>query len=503
MLAGLINKLKRSFPLKRSDLRLFVPLALLFFLLAFVYNLLRPLKMTLVVVGSQAGAEVIPFLKLWGVLPTAFFFTFLFTQLAKRLSRENTFYAFTAIFLAFFLCFLFFLFPYRQELALERLPALLSTLLPSGAAGFISMIRYWHLSLFYLLTEIWSPIMMSVLFWGFANEVSTVSQAAKLYALINVAGNLSAVVAGKIGLVCSEMNQFPAYCFGADEWEQMIFLIVGIGILTCLAIMAIFRFLCHSAVFAEKPSFENSLASGREAKSKRPSFTLRESFREVSKSRYLLCICTIVVSYNLVFNLTDVLWTDQLKLHFTDSSRAFNAYLSKVTMVKGFMATILGLFMTHLMIKRMGWRFAALFTPVCILATSLIFFPLVIFQQDSFLGDVVYDLWGTSLLSFSVLIGGLQNSLTRAAKYSVYDTTKEMTFIPLSVPMQRKAKAVIDGIASRLGKSGGSLIYQILLLTCTSLATATPYVIVVTLIITVLWVYAVMVLDRELKIKTQ
>jgi AAA family ATP:ADP antiporter len=75
-----------------------------------------------------------------------------------------------------------------------------------------------------------------------------------------------------------------------------------------------------------------------------------------------------------------------------------------------------------------------------------------------------------------------------------------MAFIPLSIPMQRKAKAVIDGIASRLGKSGGSLIYQVLLLTCTSLATATPYVVVVTLLITVLWVYAVVVLSRELKV---
>jgi AAA family ATP:ADP antiporter len=458
--------------------------------------------MTMVVVGAHTGAEVIPFLKVWGVVPMAFLFTYLVALLSRNFSRENTFNAFIAIFLSFFVLFVFFLFPYRQELTLVRLPELLESLLPAGAAGFISMIRFWHLSLFYLLTEIWSPIMMSVLFWGFANEVTTVGQAAKLYALINVAGNCSAVVAGKIGMIFSTLSFMPQFSFGgADEYEQMISFYIAVGIIITVAIFWVYRFTCRSAIFAEKPSALESAASrSTSSKKNRPKFTLMESFREVKQSKYLLCLSVIVVAYNLVFNLTDILWTDQLKVHFGDNHREFNAYLSQVTMYKGLIATVLGLFLTHQMIKHLGWRFAALFTPVCILCTSLVFFPLVIFGQNSFLGDVIYDLWGSSLLSFSIFVGGVQNSLTRASKYSVYDTTKEMAYIPLSIAKQRKAKAVIDGIGSRLGKSGGSLVYQGLLLTCANLAATAPYVIAVTLVITVLWVYAVVALNREIKL---
>ena len=48
--------------------------------------------------------------------------------------------------------------------------------------------------------------------------------------------------------------------------------------------------------------------------------------------------------------------------------------------------------------------------------------------------------------------------LSRGAKYSVFDATKEMSFVPLAPESKIKGKAAIDGVAvARLGKSSGSL----------------------------------------------
>jgi AAA family ATP:ADP antiporter len=42
-----------------------------FFLIIFVYHTLKDLKDSLVITASDAGAEVIPFIKIWGMLPAA------------------------------------------------------------------------------------------------------------------------------------------------------------------------------------------------------------------------------------------------------------------------------------------------------------------------------------------------------------------------------------------------------------------------------------------------
>ena len=66
--------------------------------------------------------------------------------------------------------------------------------------------------------------------------------------------------------------------------------------------------------------------------------------------------------------------------------------------------------------------------------------------------------------------------MTRALKYTLFDATKELAFIPLSKECKLKGKAAIDGIGSRIGKSGGSIIHQGLLLCFGSVASSTPYV---------------------------
>lgn len=97
----------------------------------------------------------------------------------------------------------------------------------------------------------------------------------------------------------------------------------------------------------------------------------------------------------------------------------------------------------------------------------------------------------------AVFFGSVQNCFSKAAKYSLFDTTKEMSFIPLSSDHKLKGKAAIDGIGSRLGKSGGSIIHQGLLLIFSTLSASAPYVAAILLGVIALWMVAVRSLGRQ------
>src|ERR1700733_2421303 len=128
-------------PIRRDELRKFIPTFLIFFLVGFNYSLLRATKDALVVTAPSSGAEALPFLKVWAIVPFALLFTFIFSRVSNHLSRERVFYAMMSIFVVFFLIFTFLLFPFQDQLHPHHFCDRIQQMLPLGYQGFVALFR--------------------------------------------------------------------------------------------------------------------------------------------------------------------------------------------------------------------------------------------------------------------------------------------------------------------------------------------------------------------------
>jgi AAA family ATP:ADP antiporter len=483
----------RSFfwPVYAHELRKVVPMLLMLFLICFNYNTLRNLKDTLVVTAHASGAEVIPFIKVWVLLPSAVLMTIIFTKLSNYFSQEKVFYYIVTGFLLFFVLFTFVLYPLRDYLHPHEAADSLAAVLPPGFKGFVAMIRNWTFTLFYVMSELWGTIAPTVLFWGFANAVTTVPEARRFYSVFTVGANISAIAAGQSGVYFSTRDYNEMLPFGNSGWEQSMTALVLIVIFSGIGIMLLFRWLNNNVL--NTPNFEEIHHTTPKPVKPKEKLSFRESFTYLSQSKYLICIAVLVVAYNLVINLVEVVWKDQLRNLCTTSSE-YNRYLNNVTTMVGVFAMCLSLSMTKLL-SRFGWTRTALITPLILLLTSISFFTFMFFKDN--LSDIVLVLTGTTPLAIAVFIGATQNCLSKAAKYSVFDGTKEMAFIPLSHECKLKGKAAIDGVGSRFGKSGGSFIHQGLLMIFTTLSASAPYVAGILMLVIVFWISATRALGKQ------
>ncbi|ADI39043.1 Npt1/Npt2 family nucleotide transporter [Waddlia chondrophila] len=475
-------------PIYRHEMQKLIPMLLMFFLIAFNYNVLRTMKDTLVVTAKSSGAEVIPFIKVWVMFPGAVLMTLLFTRLTNRLTRERVFYVMMSIFLIYFFLFAFILYPNREILHPNAFADRLQLILPQGCMGLIAMFRNWTFTIFYVMSELWGNIILFVLFWGFANQVTKLHEAKRFYGLFGFGANLSGIVAGQVSVLLSKKAFNPHLPLGTNAWEQSMFSLISLVLISGVLTLIVFRYLNKKVLNEEADS------SAKFELKKKKKMSLRENFRFLLNSKYLIYITVIVVSYNIVINLVEVVWKSQLR-ELYPSPNDYNLYINQVSTIIGIVATIAALFVSGNSLRKFGWTTTAMLTPLTLLVTSILFFGLFFFKDN--LEGVAWALFGMSPLALVVLAGSVQNILCRGAKYTVFDATKEMAFVPLSDEYKVKGKAAIDGVCNRLGKSGGSMIHQSLLLYFVTFSASAPYVAAVLLVIISCWSVAVKFLGIE------
>uniref|UniRef100_A0A6V0ACA6 ADP,ATP carrier protein n=1 Tax=Pseudo-nitzschia australis TaxID=44445 RepID=A0A6V0ACA6_9STRA len=441
-----------------------VPLALMFFAILFNYTILRDTKDVLMVTAPKSGAEVIPFIKTYVNLPAAIGFTGIYASLTNKMEQKDVFYTCVWPFLAFFSIFALFIYPQRAVLHPHAFCDMLGSYLPAGFSAPLAIIRNWSFAVFYVMAEMWGSVVASLLFWGFANEVTTVDEAKKYYPLFGLFANVALIFSGQYVRWVSNMRSSLAP--GVDAWAVSLKYLMGAVLTGGGVVLGTFRHMQKNIV----PNLEkNKGKSEKPVKKNKTKMSMKDSAKFLLSSPYIRNLAMLVVSYGMCINIVEVSWKAKLKLAFPNPNE-YSAFMGNFSSATG-VVTLVMMLLGRTIFAKFGWRVAALITPINLGVTGLSFFALSIFSD---LFAPLTAALGTTPLMLAVFVGAVQNILSKSAKYSLFDPCKEMAYIPLDQESKTKGKAAIDVIGNPLGKSGGALIQQILIFGVGSLSAATP-----------------------------
>lgn len=482
------GKLRSFFwPIHSYELKKIVPLLLMFLCVSFNYTILRDVKDALIVTAPGSGAEAIPFLKVWCVVPFAIVFMIIYAKLSNTLSKKQLFYAAIVPFLVFFAIFAAVIYPLKDALHPTQSADWLQNHLSDGFKGLVAIYRNWTFALFYVMSELWGSVALSLVLWGFVNDITRVSEAKRFYTMLGLGANVALLISGPlITYFANVREKLPPE---VDAWGMSLNYLMTSVVVSGVVLMFVYAWMQKNVL--TDPRFYNP----KEVKKKKekPKMGLVESFKFLAKSKYLGCLALLVFAYGISINIIEVTWKGQLKMQFSNPND-YAAFMGKFSFFTGAMTIVMMLFVGGNLLRRKGWTFTALLTPVMILVTGSLFFVFVIFQGKL---TGLTALFGATPLFFAVILGTVQNILSKSSKYSMFDPTKEMAYIPLDQESKVKGKAAIDVVGARMGKSGGSLLQQVLMISFGSLAAITPFVAIILFGIVISWIAAGKSLGRQ------
>jgi len=483
-------------PVHAYELKKVLPMFLLFFCISFNYTILRDTKDTLVAT-SKAGAEAIPFLKFWGVMPAAVIFMLIYSKLSNTLSKPALFYTTMMPFLIFFSLFSTLVYPNLDALRFDSFANGVNALLPehlvTGLHGLIESVRMWPYSIFYILSELWGSVVLSLLFWGFANEITKVAEAKRVYAIFSMGANLALIFSGGAIRYVSMLRKEAAV--NIDAWQVSLNYLMGMAAVACLVIIGLYWWL-NKYVLTDTRFYD---PSEMQPKKKKLKMSIGDSIKFLVTSPYMLLLAALVICYGISINIVEVTWKKHLALEFPNPND-YSAFMGRFSQITGITTFLMLLLVSGNLLRRKGWGFTALVTPIVLLITGAGFFFFVLGKEalEPFCANVL----SATPLWIAVLFGAAQNIMSKSSKYALFDPTKEMAYIPLDSESKVKGKAAVDVVGARLGKSGGSLIQQMLLILLgTNLFGITPYLGGILLAIIIVWVIAVKKLEKRFSAK--
>ena len=466
------------FPIHRSEFKKFFAFAGIMFAMIMNYTLLRNMKDVLVV--NAAGAGVITFLKTYCVTPAAILFFMLFVKLSNKFSRENLFYVIIIPFLAYFLIFGFVINPNFDFFHPSKETIDMIHANHPHSKGFMDLGIYWSYSLFYILAELWGSVGIQILFWQFVNQVVSMEQSKRFFPLFVVFSNVSLIL---VGVITSLLQLIPSWDL-VVKVEMLIVLGVGVFAMCC-------NFVLNRKIL---PLEEPLDPSQKKEKKKKPG--LMESFKIIFTSKHLGFIALLVICYGISINLLEVQWKEQLKNYFAGNKSGMNAFMGNYSAATGVLTIVFSWFLASQILRRFGWFFGAVLTPVVLLGVGSFFFVLILSGRIDIIQSLIVN-----PVAVAVFVGAGAIIITKATKYSLFDTTKEQAYIPLDIELKTKGKAAVEVAGGRLGKGSGAAIQSIICIVMgtTIASNYTAIAFGIFLVVVLLWTGAVKGLNKSIK----
>ena len=459
----------------------YLPTSLMLLLSAYLNSFLRGVKDSVLV--PSLGAELISFIKFYGVLPGTLIFFICYTKLANILTRDKLYYSITLFFGSFFVLYAFVLSPFQLYIEPDFSQLILKY---SQFKYQFMMLQHWPTTLLYIMCEICGTVTLSLMFWQFANELYTLKEAKKTYALFGIIGQSGIILAGLIQTGISEyfIRNFPDNMV----WDLTLKWMMSSVALAGLGLIALYRWMYKNVFF--DPILCTRKHTGTHEK---VSLSVKESIKYVCSSRYLWLIMLIVFCYGVGVNLIESMWKYELKQVYT-TQHSYSSFMGKFNMYFGVVSILVMVFGTYVL-RKFRWLIPALYTPVGAGVTGVIFFISIIFR-DFF--EPIFTSFNSSILMMAVMLGSAQVILFKSLNYTFVDATKEMAFMPLDRELRTKGKAAVDVIGNRGGKAFGAVSQQLMFqFIDPSIGNLANQLFIFFAIVITTWIFSVFALNRQ------
>lgn len=484
---------KLLWPIHTFEIKKFLPMGIMMFCILFIYTVLRDTKDAILVNAPGAGAESLAFAKGIGVTISAVLFMILYTKAANIFKREGLFYVTALPFLVFFGLYPYAIYPFIGSIHMDLATVQYYQTLYPSVQWLIPLVGAWSYTLFYILSELWGSAVLSLLFWQFANAITPVKEARRFYGMFGFVGNFGLLFSGPMIIYISHsinsLGLTDHIATGLMLQYLMAFVIVA-------GIVLLGTFYWMNRYVLTDLRYYNPEAMG-ETKKKKAKLSLMESFKYILQSPYLGLIAMLVLAYGVSINLFEGVWKGQIKIAYPNPVD-YNHIMGTLSTMTGFIAIIFMLIGSNLL-RFFSWRTCALITPAVLITGILSFFG-IIYYNNTLIPDgmkiveaIKQGIINKELIVLAVFLGAFINAFGKAVKYSLFDPTKEMAYIPLDQELKVKGKAAVDVIGGRGGKSGGAYIQMGLLTVFSSSALyqLVPIIAPIALGIVVLWILSV------------
>jgi len=307
---------------------------------------------------------------------------------------------------------------------------------------------------FYLFGDLFSTLMVAT-FFAFVNDSVTPDKAKRMYGLIGLGG----VVGGAFGSSVVRV--------WIDQLSNAAWLWVTFGIALLIAITA----YAAGVLVAKNPPPEITRKDIDKEESK--AGVAIEGAKLVFKSSYLMAIVGIVGLYEIVSTVMDFQFTATIE-HFV-AGADIGRHFSTIFTITNFAAMFVQLFLTSFIMTRFGVKTALYILPTVMLIASGFYLAVPI-------------LW----------VGTFLNTADNGFAYSINQSSKEALYVPTTRDEKYKAKAFIDMFVQRFAKAlavGVSLLITTIFTDFSSIRWLSLF----TIIIVVIWFYAVKVAGNKFK----
>lgn len=231
-------------------------------------------------------------LQIYGVLPAATLFIALYSKMATIFDKKTLFYATCIPFFAFFFLFDALIYPNRDAIqpSLSYIQSHFQISPSSSGASsiFAKLFANWTSAMFYVVAEVYSSVSVGILFWQYANDVVSVSQAKRFYPLFAQMSGLAPILAGQYVV---------RYASRAKDFEESLHRLTRLVTLSGVLICSFYKW---SNDYIEKSAMLNGVQDGSGAKvqkKKKAKMSMVESARFLASSEYLRLIAVLVVGY--------------------------------------------------------------------------------------------------------------------------------------------------------------------------------------------------------------